>query len=84
LCRSLAVIGLGREIAAERGLRIGLEDRKIERAAVPDEERLVVGDELREQRRAEQRQEDPERPESAPVGAEIGKAPPRQRRDGYA
>ncbi len=68
----VAVVRLGREDAAEGGLRIVEEHRHEEMAVVEDEERAVVGDELGEQAQDEEQEEEPERPEAAPVGAEVG------------
>ena len=76
----IAIVGRGLEVAAEGRLRIGDERRENRLAVVADEERLVVGDELGEQRDDEQDQEDPERPVAAPVGLEILPAPPVDRR----
>ena len=77
----IAIVGRGLELAAEGGLRVGHEDGRVEFAVVIDQERLVVGDELREQSDQEDRQEDPERPVAARVGAEVVQAPARERRD---
>jgi hypothetical protein len=46
-----------------------------------DEERPVVGDEFGEEADDEEGEEDPERPEAAPIGTEEGKAALGQRRD---
>jgi hypothetical protein len=77
----IAVIGLGLELAAELGLGIGPESRRIDLAVEVDQHRRVVGDDLGDQTEPEQRQEDPERPEAPPVGAEIVQPPPIERRD---
>src|ERR1035441_9739971 len=45
-----------------------------------DVDRLVVGDEFREQRDQKQRQENPQRPIAAPVDLEVVPAPPVERR----
>ena len=75
LQKRIAIVGRGLEIAAERGLRIGDEDREIRLAFELDVERLVVRDEFGEQRKGEQDQEDPERPVAAAVGLEVLPAP---------
>ena len=77
----VAIVGRGLEVAAERGFGIGDEDREIGLAVVAHIERLVVGDELGEQRDHEQHQENPERPVAAPVGLEVLPAPAVERRD---
>src|SRR3546814_6554236 len=72
VCSSdLVVVGLGRELAAEGGLRIGLEDRPVQRAVVGHDDRLGIGDELGEEADEEQRQENPERSEERRVGKEC-------------
>ena len=53
------IFGLGLEVAAESGFGVGDEDRRIERAVVADQQRLVVGQKFREQRDEEDGDEDP-------------------------
>ncbi len=60
----VAVIGVG-EKAAEFLFRIIMRDGEQDFALVDDEDRLVVGDEFGEQRQAEQREENPQRPQPA-------------------
>ena len=76
----VAVIGLRQE-AAEFLFRIIDEGRVEQLALVGGEDRLVVGDQLREQAEHEQDHEDPERPVAAPVGLEVRKPPPVERRE---
>ena len=71
----VAIIGAG-EKAAEFLLRIFMQDREQHLSFVDDEDRPVVGDPFGEQRKAEQKDEDPERPEPAPVRFEIGEPAP--------
>ena len=53
----VAIVGLGREVAAEGGLGIGHEGREVGVAIEPDQDRLVVGDHLRPQREDEEEEE---------------------------
>lgn len=70
----VAIDRLGLEVAAERGFRIEPVDRKMQVAAIADNDRLVVRQDLREQRKAEKRREYPQGPVGAAVGLEV--APP--------
>jgi hypothetical protein len=65
------VLGLGLEFAAEVRLRVEPEDREPQLVLKAHDERLVVGDELREERQGEDAEEDPERPECAAVRLEV-------------
>ena len=76
----VAIIRGGFKVAAERRFRISEDHRKIRLAGEADKERLVVGDEFREQRDEKQNQEKPQRPITAPVGLEILPAPFVERR----
>ena len=76
----IAVVGRGAEVVAEFGVRIVEDHREVILAVVVDEQRLVVGDELGEQRDHEQHEEYPQRPIAAPVGLEIVPAPDVDRR----
>ena len=78
------VVRLGLEFAAELGLRVAADDRKVERAVEPDDEGLVVGDEFRRQAGHEHGEEDPQAPEAAPIAAEVLQPPPIQPRDADA
>src|SRR5262249_30546735 len=77
--RGVTVDRLGGEHASERRLRVGPEERKVEAAVVADEEGVIVGDQLGAEADAEEDQEDPERPEAPPIGAEVVESPPEQR-----
>ena len=77
----IAVVGLGLELAAERGLGVAYEDRVVGVALETDVERLVVGDEFGAKREHEQHHEDMERPVAAPVGLEVLPAPAIDRRE---
>ena len=81
LDEGIAVVGLGLEFTAEFRLGIGLDHGRVKSAVVVNENRLVVGDEFREQADEEQREEGPQRPETAPVGPEIHQPPGRDRGD---
>ena len=78
--KGIAVIGARLE-AAELVLRIVDEHRKEQLALVGDEQRPVVGDELRAQRGGEEDEENDERPRPAPVAAEIVEPPAVHRRE---
>ena len=67
----VGVVGVGLELAAERGLGIVREHRRVIGAVIAHQKRPVVGDELGEQAEREQAEEYPERPEAAPVGTEV-------------
>jgi hypothetical protein len=67
----VAVIGGRFKIAAERGLGIADEGRKIQTAVELDQERAIIGDQLGKQRHREQDQEDPERPVAPAIGFEV-------------
>ena len=84
-CQSFAdvgveVVGRRREVAAEGGLGIGVEHRRIVGAVELHQQRPVVGDELGEQGDREQRQEQPQRPPATAVGAEVAETPTGQGR----
>mgnify|MGYP006357493287 CR=1 FL=1 len=81
LQEGIAIVGRGLEVAAEDRLGIGREHRHVGAALEPHEQRLVVGDQLREQREDEQDQEDPERPVAAAVGLEVLPAAAIERRN---
>ncbi len=66
----VAVIGFRLELAAELLLGVHLEDRRVIRAVILHEKRLIVRDEFREQRDQEERHEDDEAVIAAPVGFE--------------
>src|SRR2546426_59512 len=74
----IAVVGLGGERAAEGRLGIGDGEGHVKPPVVAHEERAVVGDQLRAEAQHEQREEDPERPEAAPVRPEVPEAAARQ------
>ena len=82
LHKGIAIVRRRFEVAAKRGFRIGEEHREVGLAVEANVERLVVGDEFREQRDHEQREENPQRPIAAPVGLEIPPAPLVDRRQG--
>jgi hypothetical protein len=84
LHEGIAIIRLGREVAAEHRLGIGIEDGEIELAVIGHDQGPVIGDELGEEAEHEQREEDPQRPEAPLVGTKIPQAAPRQRRDAHA
>ena len=67
----IGVVGFRRQYATESGLRIAFEHRRVDTAIVPDQQRAVVGDQLGEERDQEQRQKDPEGPETASVRFEA-------------
>jgi hypothetical protein len=81
LHRRVAILGFGLEDAAERRLGVSLEDRPIELAVIFDQDRLVVGDELRAEADAEKNKKQPQRPEAAPVELEHFPAPSLQGRE---
>ena len=55
-CRvRIAIVRRSLELAAERRFRIGHHGGEIEPAVMPDQERLVVGNEFRKQRSDKQR-----------------------------
>ena len=76
----VGVDGGGREIAAEGRLGIVADQRRVEAAVVVDEDRLVVGQELGEQRQEEQHAEDHQRVDAALARAEVGEPPTIERR----
>ena len=78
----VTVLEVGRrlEIAAEGGLRIVEQNRRIEMPVVAHQERTIVGDEFGEQACDEKREEEPHRPVAAPVGAKGGQPAPVERR----
>jgi hypothetical protein len=82
----IAIVGGGFEVTAEGGFGIADEGRPIEMAVILDQERPVVGDQLREQRDHEKKREDPERPVAAAVRLEIlpATAVERRRHEGVA
>jgi hypothetical protein len=78
----IAIIGGGLEIAAERGLRIADEGRKIQMPVEFDEERPIVGDQFGKQRDEEQNEKNPQRPVAAAVRFEVLPAAAIERRHG--
>ncbi len=81
LHRRVAILRRGLELAAERRLGIGPEHRRVEAALKGHQDRLVVGDELGEQRQREQGDEDPQADVAAPIVPEAAPAALGQRRD---
>jgi hypothetical protein len=71
----IAIIRL-REKAAEFLLRIIMEDGKQELASIDNEERLIIGQKLREERDCEEGKENPKRPITALIGPEVSKTAP--------
>ena len=74
--KGIAIVGRGFEIAAEGGFRVAVENGQIDATIVPNQKRLVVGNELGRQGEQKQRHEDPERPMATPVGAKLLQASP--------
>ena len=74
LHRRLAVLRLRFEDAAELGLRVGDEDREVERAFVTQEQGCVVRDQLREHAGNHHRADHPEAAVAALVGLEVAPA----------
>ena len=70
-----AVVGFGEKITAELSFRVGLENRSEKAAVVTDQQRLVIGDELGEQRHQEECQKNPQRPPAPAIGLEVLDAP---------
>ena len=56
-----------------------MQHRDVEAALVAHQQRPVIGNEFGEQADDEQHEKDPQRPEAAPVGAEIVEPTPGQR-----
>ena len=82
----VAIVGRGAEqhrigLFDEGGVGVGDDCRKVPFAVDADEDRLVVGDEVGEQRENEQQQKHPQRPVAAPVGLEAFPAPLVDRRN---
>src|ERR1700733_14342872 len=75
----IAIVGPGKK-SAEGLLGIIVEDGKEIFALVINEDRLVVGDEFRKQRDNKEKEKNPQRPEAAPVVAEIVKPAAVERR----
>ena len=69
------------EHAAEFRFRVEEEHRCVQFALVAHDDRLVVGDELREQGQDDQDRDDPQAHVAATVGLEVRPSPPRQRGD---
>ncbi len=82
--RRVAIVGLGLELAAERRLGIGPENRRIEPALPGHQDRLVVGEQFGEQREHEQGREHPQADVAAPVVLEAAPSPQGQGRDPHA
>ena len=66
----VTIVGL-RKKAAKFLFRIIVQDRKQKLALIDDQQRFVVGDELREKRQDKDEEKNPERPIAAFVGFEI-------------
>src|SRR3981081_1606541 len=67
----IAIVGGGLEVAAEGGLGIADEGRKVQMPVELDEARTIIGNQLGEQRDEEQKQKNPERPVTPAVRLEI-------------